>query len=137
MASSGTGSGGTIVGSETGCGGAGGRDDDVEFGGGGGGGIGRATGGFLPPHARAAASDREHLHLARAGRGEDDVAAVRRVRRTLVGSLTVGEGGGLAGRQVDDPDVEARPAARGVRDFVVRRRRPGRTVAVAIRAPLA
>src|SRR3954469_21471011 len=51
------GSGGTTVGSATGSGGAGGRPDASLATGGGGGGEGRATGGFLPPHA---ASISEH-----------------------------------------------------------------------------
>src|SRR6187455_2754105 len=47
--SSRTGSGGTIVGSATGSGGAGGRDAEPDPAGVGGGGSGLATGGFLPP----------------------------------------------------------------------------------------
>src|SRR5580704_6350021 len=55
MRSSRSGSGGTMVGSATGSGGAGGRPpvDGDEGGAAPGGGIARATGGFLPPHAEA------------------------------------------------------------------------------------
>src|SRR5580765_3319454 len=57
IASSRTGSGGTVVGSTDGRGGAGGRAGvgagGVALATGGGGGSGRATGGFLPPHPRA------------------------------------------------------------------------------------
>src|SRR6185295_19349473 len=51
IASSRTGSGGTIVGSATGSGGAGGREPVVELAPGGGGGSGRATGAGFLPHA--------------------------------------------------------------------------------------
>jgi hypothetical protein len=64
IASSGTGSGGTMVGSATGSGGAGGRDGAVGFAGGGGG-AGRATGGFLPPQATAAARDTTPIQTVR------------------------------------------------------------------------
>src|SRR2546426_5280 len=50
IASSRTGSGGTIVGSATGSGGAGGRDGGVEIAPGKGGGIGRAMGACFFPH---------------------------------------------------------------------------------------
>src|SRR3954453_21671893 len=49
--SSRTGSGGTMVGSAPGSGGAGGREAVLDEEGGGGGGTGLATGGFFPPQA--------------------------------------------------------------------------------------
>src|SRR5204862_3173899 len=63
IASSLTGSGGTMIGSTTGSGGAGGRDGAAVFAGGTGGGIGRAIGGFLAPQATAAVNDRSAINI--------------------------------------------------------------------------
>src|SRR5580692_2415284 len=71
MRSSRSGSGGTMVGSATGSGGAGGRaaDDGVE-GAGAGGGIARATGGFFLPHAETATVNTTRTSSAARGAGK-------------------------------------------------------------------
>src|SRR5689334_6585676 len=82
------------------------------------------------------AIDGENLALARARRHEREVTSVRRPRRTFVAAFTKRDLPRLAGRDVQDLDVESRSRLCREGNLVVRRRRPGGAIRVRLRRNL-